>query len=293
MKTKDYVYLDNELLNSHLAQFEKGLLTKETTEHGTESSDTINGWSNTASGLNGILGIGVKFQYDVHEGDSTVESEFTKNIVENVLNDYAVDLLIEDCDKNNLLHNLCQSNEGDFTLFSSEFKIYDFEYLKSITNPQLLAPILSKATPPVAPGPQASKQARIEYQKQLKHYNDSKKVPDVYELLNDFSIFADALFGDSVLVKQNGCLAICKRKNLRLSKAQASFENESNRKIKVFGVVSATKGKTHPDGDVPIFELNDLDKISSLLFDITLSNFNMLHDNDKIIKPIAIYFEAE
>ena len=130
MKTKDYVYLDNELLNSHLAQFEKGLLTKETTEHGTESSDTINGWSNTASGLNGILGIGVKFQYDVHEGDSTVESEFTKNIVENVLNDYAVDLLIEDCDKNNLLHNLCQSNEGDFTLFSSEFKIYD----KAMTN---------------------------------------------------------------------------------------------------------------------------------------------------------------
>ena len=60
MKTKDYVYLDDELLNSHLAQFEKGLLVKENTEHGTESSETTNGWSNTASGLNGILGIGVK-----------------------------------------------------------------------------------------------------------------------------------------------------------------------------------------------------------------------------------------
>lgn len=293
MKTKDYVYLDDELLNSHLAQFEKGLLVKENTEHGTESSDAINGWSKTTTGLNGILGIGAKFQYDVHEGDSTVESKFTKNMVENVLNDYAVDLLIADCDKNNLLCDLQRSNEGDFVLFNSEFKIYDFEYLKSITDPQLLMPLLDQSTPPTDPGPQADKQARIEYQQQLKFYKDSQEGADAYKQLNVLSIFADALFGDSVLIKQNGSLAICERKNLRLSKAQASFENESDRKIKVFGVVSATKRKTHPDGDVQPLEFNDLDKISSLLFDITLSNFNILHDNDKIIKPIAIYFEAE
>ncbi len=293
MKPKDYIYLDNKLLNSHLAQFEKGLLVKEKTEHETESSDSTTGSSKTTAGLNGILGIGAKFQYDVHEGDSTVESEFTKNIVENVLNDYAVDLLIEDCATHDLLHDLPQSNEGDFILLSSEFKIYDFEYLKSITNPQLLASITDNATPPATPGPQASKQARIEYQKQLKNYNDSQEASENYEMLNAFSTFANALFDDSVLIKLNGGLAICKRKNLRLNKAQASFENESNRKIKVFGVVSATKKETHPDGNISEFKPNDLDRVSSLLFDIMLSNFNMLYNNDKIIKPIAIYFEAE
>lgn len=38
---------------------------------------------------------------------------------------------------------------------------------------------------------------------------------------------------------------------------------------------------------------NDLDKVSSMFIDIILSNFSMLYDNDKIIKPIAIYFEAD
>lgn len=47
MKTKDYIYLDENFLNSHLAQFEKGLLTKETSEHGTESADSISGFQQT------------------------------------------------------------------------------------------------------------------------------------------------------------------------------------------------------------------------------------------------------
>ncbi len=60
----------------------------------------------------------------------------------------------------------------------------------------------------------------------------------------------------------------------------------------LFGVVSAIKKETHPQGIYTQFRPNDLDQFSSIMFDILLSNFDMLHNNDKVIKPIAIYFEA-
>lgn len=293
MKTKDYIYLDDEFLNSHLAQLEKGLLVKEQTERGAESTDATNFTHTVTTGLDGFFGLGAKIQSEICEGDNNVKSDFTKNMVENVLNDYAVDLLIEDCSTNGLLCDIKQSDEGDFILSSSKFQIYDFEYLESITDSQRLAPFFSQSVPPIAPGPHATKQERIEYQKQLKYYNDSSKIPEEFEILHNLSVFANALFEDSVLLKLNTGLAICKRNKLRLNKAQASFENESDRKIKVFGVVSAAKKEIHPDGNFPKLKINQLDKIPSIMFDITLSNLNMLYKNDKIIKPIAIYFEAD
>ncbi len=288
MKTKDYIYLDEDLLNSHLAQFEKGLLIKETSERGQESSDSTSGEITGNAGMNGIFGIGLQLQNKVSEGDSSTESEFTKNVVENVLSDYAVDLLIQNCNDNKVLHDFGSASEGDFVTYSSEFQIYDFGYLKSITDPESLNPILPSA--PQKPGSHAGKTAQVEYQKKLEK---SKKATNTYKTIHNFSVFADKLFSDSILIKMDGSLAICKRDKLRLNRAQTSFENESNRKIQVFGVVSTVKKETHPHGEFPVFASNDLDKVSSMLFDITLSIFDMLHDNDKIIKPIAIYFEAE
>ena len=143
MNTKDYIYLDEELLNSHLAQFERGLLIKETSEQGTESSDSVGGSSQVNSGLDGILGIGVKIQSEFIENDNSVESEFTKNVMENVLSDYAVDLLIQDCTENEVLKSFTTAKEGDFISYSSDFRIYDFEYLKSITDLNGLNSILT------------------------------------------------------------------------------------------------------------------------------------------------------
>lgn len=288
MNTKDYIYLDEDLLNSHLAQFEKGLLIKETSEHGLESSDSTNGSMTADAGVNGIFGLGLKLQNQVSEGDSSTESEFTKNIVENVLSDYAVDLLIQHYTENGILHDFDSASEGDFICHESVFQIYDFNYLKEITEPECLKHILPD--PPSAPRAQASKEERVEY---MKRKAEAEKASNGYNIIYHFSAFADKLFSDSILIKLDGGLVICKRDKLRLNKAQVSFENESGRKIQVLGVVSTVKEKTHPKGPFKTLGANDLDKVSSILFDITLSNFNMLHDNDKIIKPIAIYFEAD
>lgn len=294
MKTKDYIYLDEDLLNSHLAQFEKGLLTKEISEHGIENSDSTNGSMSADVGVNGIFGFGLKLQNQVSEGDSSTESEFTKNMVENVLSDYAVDLLIQDCGENHVLHDFASASEGDFVTYSSECQIYDFEYLKSITDLEILSPILNADTPPQNPGPQATKSERSEYRLKLAQHNKkSENSNRNFKIVYNLASFADRLLSDSILIAFNGGIAICKRSKIRLNKPQISFENDSTRMVKIFGVVSSIKKETHPTGITEQFNVNELDKVSSILFDITLSNFDMLHNNDKIIKPIAIYFEAD
>lgn len=288
MFTKDYIYLDEEFLNSHLAQFEKGLLIKETDERGMESSDSTNESMDAETGINGILGIGLKLQSKVSEGDSSTESEFTKNIVENVLHDYAVDLLIQHCTDNNILFDFNTASEGSFVTYSSPFQIYDFNYLKDLTDPNIIGPILPDT--PQKPSSQSGKRDQIEYQKQKQAL---QKCTETFNLIHNLSVFADKLLSDSLLIKVQKGIIICKRSKLRLNKAQVSFENESNRKIQVFGVVSTKKEETHPQGIFPFFKPSDIDKVSSMLFDITLSSFNILNNNDKIIKPIAIYFEAD
>ncbi len=289
MNTKDYIYLDEDLLNSHLAQFEKGLMVKETSEHGFEDSDSISGSHGTTLGVNGIFGIGAKLQNEFTEGDSSLSTELTKNIMENVLNDYAVDLLIQDCNENGLLCDFGSASDGDFISYCSEFQIYDFGYLKEITNPEYLTPILSAGSPKT-PRANATKKERTAY---LLEDTELNKAKNGYQKIYDFSVYADKIFEDSALVKLDKGLAICKRNKLRLNKAQVSFENETNRKIKVFGVVSTVKAKTYQKGDPLNFKANELDKVSSLVMDILLSSFHMLHAGDKIIKPIAIYFEAD
>lgn len=294
MNTKDYIYLDEDLLNSFLAQFEKGLLTKEVSEHGTESSDSLNNSSKITTGLDGIFGIGAKLQGEFTEGDNSMENEFTKNMVENVLSDYAVDLLIQDCKDNNVLHDFSSASEGDFVTCTSEFQIFDFEYLKSITDMVYLKPVLDAAAPPKKPGPQASSRERAEFHAEFFEYTkDYQGSMNTFKLIHDFSAFIDRLLMGSILIKFNGGITICKRGKIRLNKPQISFENESTRMVKVFGVVSSLKKETHPNGFDQKFNGIDLDKASSILFDITLSSLDILHDNDKIIKPIAIYFEAD
>ena len=260
MFTKDYIYLDEELLNSHLAQFEKGLLTKETNERGMESSDSTNESIDAETGINGILGIGLKLQSKVSEGGGSTESEFTKNIVENVLHDYAVDLLIQHCTDNNILFDFSAASEGSFVTYSSPFQIYDFNYLKDLTDPNIIGPILPNT--PQKPSSQSCKRDQIEYQKQ-KHA--SQKCTETFNLIHNLSVFADKLLSDSILIKVQKGIIICKRSKLRLNKAQVSFENESNRKIQVFGVVSTKKEETHPQGVFPVLKPSDIDKVSSML----------------------------
>ena len=289
MKTKDYIYLDDDLLNSLLAQFEKGLLIKESQEQGFDDTDSLGSASNTTTGVDGIFGFGAKIQQELKLEDISSSTEFARSIAENVLHDFAVDVLIENCSSHHLLDkDVSESAEGDFLLFSSNFQIYDFEYIKNITDNSALAFLKNKK--PQGKSPQASSAERT---KQLLKEQADNSAMNNFQTVHNISTFAGTLFADSVLIKSDAELSVCKKNKLRLSQAQLNLQNESSRKIKVFGIVSAIKKETHPNGDYKILNSNQLEKVPLMLFDIFMSNFNILTENARIIKPIAIYFEAD
>ena len=133
MTIKDYIYLDEESLNSSLAQFQKGLIDSYASESESEQGNKKNKSKKYVGGLDGILSIGITGLIETETGAEESSNNSQKEIINSIIHDYAVDLLISSCkDKNLLSEDINLSDEGTFILFNSDFHIYDFEYLEDI-----------------------------------------------------------------------------------------------------------------------------------------------------------------
>ncbi|CAI3473846.1 hypothetical protein CIRMBP1224_02174 [Enterococcus cecorum] len=142
--------------------------------------------------------------------------------------------------------------------------------------------------------PQLAKDIRIfeERLSEIKSTIDSnKKAKTGYNLINKVSKVADSILGGSIFIKSDNSLSLCKRECFRLSQGQLALLTESKRKINILAIVTAIKDEIHPEGITGDFEPNNMNSIPSLLTDIFLSNFNMISKGDRILTPMAIFFE--
>ncbi|QPB60530.1 DUF6414 family protein [Enterococcus faecalis] len=306
---KDYIYLDNDLLNSTLAQFEEGLTTNISSGKHNEHTTTVENGKSVSKGLDGILNVGAKL---VHEAVEANGQELTKGQAETidyVLNDYAVDLLISKIENFNTYKTQpIDAVEGNFLNYETSFKIYDFDLIKKITNPDNLNIFKEELSKNDAQElKELRNQLSIIRTKQSKLTQQQKKEikeleSQIQEAQNGGALkgfktiyegtkFAEQIFENSILVKSSNAISICKRECFRLNQVQLSFLSETTRKIRVFGIINAIKEQTHSKGDFKELDTDELNKIPSMFHDLFLSNFNMLSDEDRIIKPIAIFFE--
>ncbi|WP_217925298.1 hypothetical protein [Enterococcus gallinarum] len=76
-----------------------------------------------------------------------------------------------------------------------------------------------------------------------------------------------------------------------MNKAELSFLTESFREIKIIGRVIAIQTTVHPTGNIDEIKENELNRIPSFFHDVFLSNFGMLKADDRILRPIALFFE--
>lgn len=306
---KDYIYLDNDFLNSSLAQYEQGLIKNISQGKTNENSQHNEKSKNLSKGVDGILGIGAKLVHDAIESNGQELTKGQSKTIDYVLNDYAVDLLIQKVRDYSIFKDTASSAvEGDFISQSSDFKIYDFDLISKISAPDNLDIFKSELT-------KGEKEEVNKIRTQLRIIRANRKLtPDQkkeivdleaqiaaaengsnplqeFDMVHKGANFANQIFGGSLLIKTTNAISICKRNCFRLDQAQLSFLTESERKIVIFGVVTAIKEKTHSNGEFKEFETDELNKVPSMFHDIFLSNFGMLHDNDRIIKPIAIFFE--
>lgn len=308
MAIKDYIYLDEDSLNSSLAQFERGLIDSYSSESKTKQSNTNGQSTELSGGFNGFFGLGIS---GIKHSKTTVEetsADSQKEIINSIIHDYAVDRLIDRCIENHLLNkSVKSSNEGDFILLITDFHIYDFEYLEDIMSESNLELFRKLSLPDDIRKKQVSLNALRKkssnrdgnFKAQVKSMQDkidqaNMKNEVIFDILNTIHLlgkFAKSAFNDSILVRGDNSIFLCKKQKFRMNRSQLAMLNDSKRKISVLGIVEAVKYNINTLGSFDKINPNEINKIPSMLSEVLLSSFNIIENNDRLIKPIAIYFE--
>ncbi|CAI3330762.1 hypothetical protein CIRMBP1270_01665 [Enterococcus cecorum] len=308
---KEYIYFDEDLINSTLAQLDKGLIKNISEGDEQTNSQSESNSKDSNFGLDGIFGVGVQLTQQISKFNSTEYSATQNRMLEYALNDYSVDLIISKiAQTEKFVDDVTQAEEGKIIVFSGEFSIYDFDLIKQITDESIVSLLvddnynekdvkklesqINQAKNRVKKQPQLAKDIRIfeERLSEIKSTIDSnKKAKTGYNLINKVSKVADSILGGSIFIKSDNSLSLCKRECFRLSQGQLALLTESKRKINILAIVTAIKDEIHPEGITGDFEPNNMNSIPSLLTDIFLSNFNMISKGDRILTPMAIFFE--
>lgn len=304
---KDYIYLDEDLLNSTLAQLDSGLLQgfSESDEQGSSHSDTSE--ENLSKGLEGVLQVGARYVKEVTDKSGIELTKSQTRALDYALNDYAVDVLLEKIkDFDNYTDEILDSKEGELINFQSNFSLYDFSLIKEITDDIMIDIFFGDAvksdkvkeleTKIKSIKPQSRKNAQLkekvnDLETQLKfHKQEQIAGAEGFKLINKAATAAEKILGESIFIKTDSSLSLCKKEYFRLNKGQLALLTETNRKTNVLGLVTAVKTKTHED-QLKNFSEQDMNKIPSMFTDMFLTSFNMLDKEDRIITPIAIFFE--
>lgn len=304
---KDFIYLDTELANSYLAQIDEGLRTKIVSgqamtlslQEGTSKNGTKEG--TTSAGIPGTLGGTVKVGTQTSKTSAKSSAENNSELVETALNDYVIDFLIERLKENGLKEHLSESQEGDFILADVPFRFYDFEFMGNSIDNELFEILGLVDSPKLKANSSSKKKDKNNKQVQSKvkeinaHRQDSESQNAIegINMIGKLAKFGRKLFPNTVLLSNDGYLAICSRDSMRISQSQLSFISDSKRNIKILATVLNVKDKVNINGDIGDFQSVDLNIITPLFSELILGNFDLLKSNDRIIRPVAIYFESD
>ncbi|MEO5296556.1 DUF6414 family protein [Enterococcus cecorum] len=308
---KEYIYFDEDLINSTLAQLDKGLIKNISEGDEQTNSQNSGGSKDVNTGIDGIMGFGVQLTQQISKFNSTEYSATQNRMLEYALNDYSVDLIISKiAQTEKFIDDVTQAEEGKIIVFSGKFSIYDFDLIKQITDESIISLLvddnynekdlkelesqINRAKSRVKKQPKLAKDIRVleEGLSEIKSIiNSNKKAKTGYNLINKVSKVADSILGGSIFIKSDNSLSLCKRECFRLNQGQIALLTESKRKINILAIVTAIKDEIHPEGTTEDFEPKNMNSIPSLLTDIFLSNFNMISEGDIILTPMAIFFE--
>lgn len=323
---KDYIYLDMDLANSYLAQIDEGILKKIVSGEGQSDSNQENGGETIGKEAGGSVGIppivGSNGKLTKTEIDtfSTVTTKNSSELIETAMDDYTIDLLISKLSKSGLGNSLTDTSEGDFVLIDVPFRFYDFEFMHNSLNKNFFKAVgidndkseeikemenqlkeydkkinlynKPKKKNQLSPESRQQLEAVKHEKKELsKRLEEEKESLDTFDMLRVLSEFGDSLFPNSVILSNKGYLAYCNRSNMRISQAQLSAISDSKRNICILANISNVKETINTDGQFDNFQAMDLNIIPSLFSELLLGNFSLLESGDRILRPIAIYFD--
>lgn len=295
---KQFVYVDEVLVNSILAQIEEGLTESQTLK--AQQSDTMIDQSSKGSSVSAHakampMGMGGALDYNVvnNKKQSNSLSELTEETQNIVMNDFAVERLIK-------LLNLTKRTDisslkvDDGTIILHEFNEFvriDFDSVTGAVDSTALATLREKSLNEQIT--ELKKTSGSIGQKELTRLIKEVRATSQEEFSdtrNVFNLGKSAFSQSDIYIFSKQAASISNQTKNRSSNAQMQMMNGTSMPITILGI------KKSEFSNKPIdFEnsssalLTSLDKfIQNTIFD----SFDLLENGAPLIDPIAIYFDV-
>ncbi|CAD0147526.1 conserved protein of unknown function [Streptococcus thermophilus] len=292
---KEIIYLDTNLVNSLLAQQNAGLVTKLVNENSESDSNAEGGFDQTATSVSG--GVSTLIRADVNhssienENYNIVFSRSNRNLIETALDDYSLDLLLQELEDDKLLKS-SNFRDGDFIFTAGKFDFFDFEQLKNVFTFDEIEDIL--------PEYDKFKKLQSNY-KRVKNNAKKEQLKDEIshnvwnnlESIRSMSAYSERLFPFSNLAKVSNTISVLPKEFMKVPTAQLGLMQLSERQIKILGICSSTFDKQIPsDLFMAANSIELLKKAPTAILTMMLDSFGLVSSGDYLIRPIAIYYEG-
>lgn len=292
---KEIIYLDTNLVNSLLAQQNAGLVTKLVNENSESDSNAEGGFDQTATSVSG--GVSTLIRADVNhsaienENYNIVFSRSNRNLIETALDDYSLDLLLQELENDKLLKS-SDFRDGDFVFVVVKLDFFDFEHLKNVSTFDEVEDIL--------PEYDEFKKLQSEY-KRVKNNTRKEQLKDKIshngwnnlESIRSMSAYFERLFPSSNLAKVSNTISVLPKEFMKVPTAQLGLMQLSGRQIKILGICSSTFDEQTPsDLSMMANSMEVLKKAPTAILTIMLDSFGLVSSGDYLIRPIAIYYEG-
>lgn len=316
---KEIIYLDTDLMNSMLAQLDKGLINNFSLEQTNQQSETAGQQTvrGKNAGIRGQLrldtgwlpGGGVRLDGSLgnngSEGtnESTTILEGQKDVLNKAFHDHALEVLTSRLLEEDMLKHGDDLKEGDLYLGESTYRFYDFNLLTNAIDPEivnnLMLPDVSELGMDLEEAKKIVSKRNLNAQERLKIelaqtiievHKESQPLIKLFEKMNMLSKFSSRLLENLTVIKTSNKIGLLKKSCLRESAEALSFRTDKSRQVKFLVRVIGKKEIVY-NGENFQFNENDLDVIPTMMMDIILGSFKIIEKDDLIVTPIAIYYE--
>lgn len=281
MNIKDFLYVDEIELNSILAQLENGLPTvlhdMQEALSGNQDSIKKSKGRTISGGVSAVATGSAAHQTINSENTIDIKQNISQQAIDTVYNDYAVNVIMKKLESNRLLKTTAHQEVGSFVELTSRFKIFNFQSMYGLLHNKNLSEMVAN---------QDSGIDKDELANQLDAISSMSSMADIYsEILKHVD-----------LISINNALIFAESKNFRMNSVQRKMLSLRKTKIRIFGIVESIVSEE----DLDISNINGSDEDLSGLsefynrtnfFLISLLGKNIIKKDDRLIKPIAIYFE--
>lgn len=284
---KQFIYLDDVVLNSLLAQIDKGLVSsQQQTIQGHESHTKEDNLSLTVGAGISSTQVTGNGEYGTSDTEGQMSSE-TTNVI---WNDYAVELLIAKS-KIEKRKDISDLSDGNLFLLESKVNSFNFAEISKIINSKSLETLFST---------QNNEETHIQPSpKQIKDIKKKKanKLPEGFKDAQKIFEFGNEFFGDSqIFVEDSGqCIMIGKTSKNRLSNTQMQMINGTTIPITILGIKRNSFDSsvlTMFDGNFLESEISKTLRVPQFFQNLYLQTFGLINDDGAMVEPIALYFDV-